>query len=227
MGLKEKILEASFELFVSKGYDETTVSDIIKRAGSSRGGFYHHFDSKEDILEVITEKYLDQFSELFNTTIEQHKGSYTQLFNKIFLIFHEYKMGQIKDWPKFQKLFSFKGNHIIILKMARDTEELLTKIYTRVIREGVEQGEFTVKYPEALAGLWTREIMQINRLARKEFYERDDGQDKAFVNQLEFAQNMINRELGLDGKAVRVTSVVVDYIEQTREQITQKEEGSQ
>ncbi|WP_432666627.1 TetR/AcrR family transcriptional regulator [Wukongibacter baidiensis] len=226
MGLKEKILDASYELFGDKGYDETTVSDIIKKAGSSRGGFYHHFNSKEEILEAITEEYLDEFSKLYNTTIEEHVGSYTELFNKIFTMFYEYKMEQIRDWPKLQKVFSFKGNHVIILKIAREFEELTTKVYTKVIREGVDKGEFTVKYHEALAGLWTREMIQINRIARKEFFKHDEVKFKSLIGQLEFVENMINRELGLKGNGVKVKLVVLAYIEHTKEQIALKEEDA-
>lgn len=223
MGLKEKIIEASYELFASKGYDETTVSDIIKLAGSSRGGFYHHFDSKEEILEAITDQYIEELSKLYNATIEDNTGSYTELFNKTFSIFYEYKKEQIKDWDKLQKLFSFKGNHVIILKMAKDFEELTTKIYSNIIKEGVKKGEFTVKYPNALAGLWTREVMQINRRAGKEFSKKDEIQSKAFMGELEFVENMINRELGLEGNLVKVTSIVLAYVKQTREQIVMKE----
>ncbi len=225
MGLKEKILEVSYELFASKGYDDTTVSDIIKMAGSSRGGFYHHFDSKEEILEAIIDGYLNEFAELYKKTIDDHKGSYTELFNKIFIIIHEYKMEQIKDWPKLQKIFAFNGNHMVIMKLAKDFEALTAKFYAGLIRKGVEQGEFIVRYPEALAGLWTREMLHINRIARKEFYKRDEVKSKAFVEQLEFAEDMINRALGLESNAVKVKTPILDYIEYTKEQIALKEGG--
>lgn len=223
MGLKEKILEASYELFASKGYDETTVSDIIKMAGSSRGGFYHHFNSKEEILEAITDRYIEEFSGLYNAAIEKHIGSCVELFNDIFSIFYEYKKGQIKDWNKLEKIFSFKGNHVILLKLARDFEELTTKVYTRIIKTGVEKREFNVKYPDALAGLWTREMIQMNRRARREFNNQDETQSKFFLDQLQFAEGMINRELGLDSGSINVTAVVLAYIEQTKEQIALKE----
>ncbi|WP_432403400.1 TetR/AcrR family transcriptional regulator [Wukongibacter sp. M2B1] len=225
MGLKEKILEASYELFASKGYDKTTVSDIIKMAGSSRGGFYHHFNSKEEILEAITGEYLDKISKLYNTIIEEHVGSYTEIFNKILTIFYKYKVGQIKDWPKLQKIFSFKGNHAIILKLARDFEEITKKVYTRIIKEGVEQGEFILKYPEALAGLWTREIIQINRIARKEFFKNNEAKFKSLTNQLEFTENMINRELGLEDNTIKLKLIILAYIEETKEQIALEEDA--
>lgn len=47
---KEKIIEAAWELFMEKGYDNTTLNEIIERAGTSKGAFYHHFRAKEDLL---------------------------------------------------------------------------------------------------------------------------------------------------------------------------------
>lgn len=47
---KEIIINAAWELFQEKGYEETTLKDIIERSGTSRGAFYHNFRSKEDVL---------------------------------------------------------------------------------------------------------------------------------------------------------------------------------
>jgi len=51
---REKIIETSLKLFVQKGYDQTTVLDIVANLGGlTRGAFYHHFKSKEEVLEAI------------------------------------------------------------------------------------------------------------------------------------------------------------------------------
>ena len=50
IGAKEKIINAAWELFRKKGYEETTLQDIIDKSGTSRGAFYHHFRAKEDLL---------------------------------------------------------------------------------------------------------------------------------------------------------------------------------
>jgi len=53
----EKILDASLKLFLEKGYEETTVLDIVENLGGlTRGAFYHHFKSKEEVLYAIFEK---------------------------------------------------------------------------------------------------------------------------------------------------------------------------
>jgi len=50
----KKIIEVSLQLFLEKGYDQTTVLDIVNNLGGlTRGAFYHHFKSKEEVLEAI------------------------------------------------------------------------------------------------------------------------------------------------------------------------------
>ncbi|MCP4691294.1 MAG: TetR/AcrR family transcriptional regulator [Desulfobacterales bacterium] len=50
MILKEKIIHESLKLFSLKGFLSTSLQDIISAAGTSKGGFYNHFSSKEDLF---------------------------------------------------------------------------------------------------------------------------------------------------------------------------------
>lgn len=53
----EKILEVSQRLFLTKGYDNTTIQDIVNELGGlTRGAIYHHFKSKEEIMDALTDK---------------------------------------------------------------------------------------------------------------------------------------------------------------------------
>lgn len=49
----EKILHVSLQLFSEKGYDKTTIQDIVNALGMSKGAIYHHFKSKEEIIDAI------------------------------------------------------------------------------------------------------------------------------------------------------------------------------
>lgn len=53
----QKILDASLKLFLEKGYEQTTVLDIVDNLGGlTRGAFYHHFKSKEEVLDALSEQ---------------------------------------------------------------------------------------------------------------------------------------------------------------------------
>jgi AcrR family transcriptional regulator len=50
---RSELLDCAQGLFFERGYEGTTVNDIIAKAGVSKGGFYHHFASKEEMLEAL------------------------------------------------------------------------------------------------------------------------------------------------------------------------------
>jgi len=50
---RARVLDAAVELFAERGYDGTSVSQVIARAGVAKGGFYHHFASKEALLYEV------------------------------------------------------------------------------------------------------------------------------------------------------------------------------
>ena len=55
----EKILEVSSKLFFEKGYENTSLQDIVNNLdGLTKGAVYHHFSSKDDILDAIEDKLL-------------------------------------------------------------------------------------------------------------------------------------------------------------------------
>lgn len=52
--VKESLLKSSYNLFLSKGYNATTVDEICQSSGVSKGSFFHYFKSKEELgLEVL------------------------------------------------------------------------------------------------------------------------------------------------------------------------------
>lgn len=55
----QRILEIAFHLFTTKGYEKTSIQDIVDALGMSKGAIYHHFKSKEEILLRLCETFYD------------------------------------------------------------------------------------------------------------------------------------------------------------------------
>ncbi len=53
MALRQKIIQESLRLFSLKGFLSTSIQDIMQAAGTSKGGFYNHFKSKEDLFYAV------------------------------------------------------------------------------------------------------------------------------------------------------------------------------
>ena len=61
-----KIVSAAWKLFYEQGYDDTTVEDIIKESGTSKGSCYHYFDSKDALLGSLAYLFDEKYEELEN-----------------------------------------------------------------------------------------------------------------------------------------------------------------
>ncbi|WP_233457025.1 TetR/AcrR family transcriptional regulator [Blautia producta] len=56
---KGELLDAAQKLFVEKGYAKTTVTDILNVHGLSKGVFYYYFKSKEEVMDAIIQRMVD------------------------------------------------------------------------------------------------------------------------------------------------------------------------
>lgn len=55
---RERILDAAQHLVIENGFAATSVDQVLKAAGTSKGAFFHHFDSKLDLARALTERYV-------------------------------------------------------------------------------------------------------------------------------------------------------------------------
>lgn len=62
----EKILQISAKLFIEKGYDNTSIQDIVNELQMTKGAIYHHFKSKEELLQKITTTYFSNMDWFFD-----------------------------------------------------------------------------------------------------------------------------------------------------------------
>lgn len=90
---KSRIVSAAWELFYAQGYDGTTVDEIVDLSGTSKGSFYHYFDSKDALLSSLSylfdEKYdslqhcIDYEKNVFETLIYLNQELFDMIENRI------------------------------------------------------------------------------------------------------------------------------------------------
>ena len=76
-----KILDVSMQLFLEKGYEHTSIQDIVNHLGGlSKGAIYHHFKSKEDILDGVMNKlYQNNDNELGSPATARERFKYDRI----------------------------------------------------------------------------------------------------------------------------------------------------
>lgn len=135
-----EITQAAIEVFLEKGYENTTMDNIAYKAGVSKGGLYHYFPSKDMILIFANEKISQKVQEIMTTASE-----YTSVKEGILHYIENY----IRYWLNNPKETAFL--FLSIAKMLENPE--LLKYYQQYTSDymaffegaftmGIQQGEF-------------------------------------------------------------------------------------
>ncbi|MBE5965809.1 MAG: TetR/AcrR family transcriptional regulator [Lachnospiraceae bacterium] len=149
----ERILDAATELFLEKGYENTTIQDIINRLGDlSKGAIYHHFKSKEDIIIAVINR----------------------LYGTVYPVYHEIKSSkELNGLEKLKKLFLFsvgntsqeilvqtlpnllKNPKFLAIQLDKTVNELAPEFIEPIILDGINDGSIQTEYPKELAEVMT------------------------------------------------------------------------
>lgn len=85
---REKIIQAAMELFWLKGYNSTSIADLLSRTQLNSGSLYHVFPSKQDVLIGVLEAYRDGIGEML---LEPAWGHVGDPIEKIFALLNGYR----------------------------------------------------------------------------------------------------------------------------------------
>ncbi len=136
---KELILQTAWELFMEKGYENTTVDEIIQLCKISKGGFYHHFNSKDDLL-IYVSTLLDQQYEILSKNIDETLNTKEKL-----LYYTEYLFRYIEDNIPCDILALVLSTQVVKSgsKHLLDEKRIYFTLLTELITKGQKTGEIS------------------------------------------------------------------------------------
>ena len=145
---KKEILEAAQKLFMSKGYEETSISDIMEAVGGAKGMFYRCFQSKEEVMHTLGNQMF--FS---NNPFEKVKKR-TDLngLQKIreLLIFNQ--SDTERNLMNIQAISILKDPHILTAAV-EENKRVLTPLWFELLEEGKKDGSIQTDYAKELSEL--------------------------------------------------------------------------
>lgn len=146
-----RILDVAFSLFMEKGYDRTSIQDIIDHLGGlSKGAIYHHFKSKEDILMAVMERITAGSNHMFLLVQDRSDLNGRE---KLKTIFKE-SVSQPVQNDIFTVAPDFDHNPRFLSMLLHDTiEEAAPNYILPIIQEGIADGSIQTDYPKELAEL--------------------------------------------------------------------------
>jgi AcrR family transcriptional regulator len=137
---KAEIVDCALALFLSKGYAATTIADILARTRLSKGAFYHHFMSKDDVLEAAMERLIAAgIAAMRDIVDDEHLDEITRL-KQLFV-----RLGQWQNEMNLDAVTMdmFKPeNAALNLRIKAATDRIVIPVLSRIIERGTRNGEF-------------------------------------------------------------------------------------
>ena len=144
---RNELIDTAEELFLVNGYEETTVSEIVRNAGVAQGTFYHYFKSKDEALNAIIDRWIEEIRAGMEGIASRDDLNAIEKILGFFNFFNN--LGRSR-----QRLVEYiheERNAHLHIKFERKVPQIIIPVFSRMIEEGVEEGFFDVRHPEMAA----------------------------------------------------------------------------
>lgn len=146
----QRILDTSYRLFLEKGYEQTTIQDIVDALGDlSKGAIYHHFKSKEEIIEAVVAANNPSESEL-NALFEQFDALPLNGLEKIRKL-ASFCVSNPEQKKFLTAISSYLKNPKFLAESVRESVEITAPRLAPFIEEGIRDGSIQSDHPRQLA----------------------------------------------------------------------------
>jgi AcrR family transcriptional regulator len=155
---RDVILERAADLFAKKGVAATTVREIAEAVGILSGSLYHHFASKEDIVDAIVSSFMDDLVGRYDEVLAADTDPATRLIGLV-----RASIATSAEHPHATEIYQNDARYLqaadgptVVRKSARSVRSA----WIKVLEEGAAAGVFrddvpvTVVYPLLRDGLW-------------------------------------------------------------------------
>ncbi|WP_019421356.1 TetR/AcrR family transcriptional regulator [Paenibacillus sp. OSY-SE] len=184
----EQILTVSAKLFTEKGFDKTSIQDIIDALGMSKGAIYHHFKSKEEILDAVMKQRSQSTTEMFDMLIQNTQANNAR--EKLVSILEA--VATDKDTHSIDSVLSSQiKNPQFVVTGIKDCVIKDTPRIAQIMLQGREDGSIVTDYPTECAEIF---LLLLNIWINPVLFERNRSDT---LRRLQFLQQMM-KQLGVD-----------------------------
>ena len=158
---KKDIIESSIRLFSQRGYNQTSISDISKDSGYSKGHIYYHFESKEKLFVLLAQRTMKDWYDKWAEKEEMYGSVEEKLYGIAQYVLYNYQTPLLRAGQELaaspdvseesrQKLYG-----LAVTPM---------NTYRAILQQGIEQGEFkqgNIEEWTVLLGTWLGGLCQL------------------------------------------------------------------
>jgi AcrR family transcriptional regulator len=172
---REAFLDAAQRLVQSKGYEAMSIQELLDELDASKGAFYHYFDSKQELLEALVERFADEAIASLVPVLRDQDLPAPRKLEAIFAGIARWKAERKELVLAIIEVWNSDGNAIVREKLRRLTERRLLPLLSPVIRQGIDEGAFAADSPEETAMVLVSLMQGFQQQATDLFIARQAG----------------------------------------------------
>ncbi|WP_370125850.1 TetR/AcrR family transcriptional regulator [Sinorhizobium fredii] len=190
-----ELLDCAQRLFFANGYDNTTVNNIIREAGLSKGAFYHYFSSKESLLEALAARLArDSLTQLRPALDDPELGA----VGRLNALMAGSRRLNVELAPQMRSTFDvlFRPENIVLFhKIDQGVREIASPIIAAILESGRNEGSFDIPDPDAFADM----LLQLRLTFREVMHQ---ALTQAAQGNVDDAAALLDHRLRLYGLAI-------------------------
>ncbi|SEK23700.1 TetR/AcrR family transcriptional regulator [Paenibacillus sp. OK003] len=185
----QQILNVAAQLFTDKGFEKTSIQDIIVALGMSKGAVYHHFRSKEEILEAVLEQQFNYTAQMLdqlvtNTTTTPARNKLVQILEHVVSDQQAHSLDRV--------LRAQIKNPVFIVRGIQQAVRIDAPVIAAILREGITDGSIHTEDPEACAEVF---MMLVNIWINPTLFDRNSTETKQRLYFLQRLMNMLGADI--------------------------------
>ena len=139
---RSELIAYAQKLFYSKGYESTSVRDIVDEVGVAKGTFYYYFDSKTAVLEAVVDESIAQAQAILQEIVADETLAAIPKWIQAFQVVGNWKIERKDEWIALLRLLQKDENVLLQYKMWMKATQVLSPELAKIIAQGVEEGVF-------------------------------------------------------------------------------------
>lgn len=147
---KERITEAALHLFEEHGFHNVTVDKIVQASGTSKGGFYHNFKSKDELLYTIHDSFITYVLDKASEAYEKFDTPAERLYETVKSFVMMFDMYRPHVTVFYQESLYLSAEYFQAIKEKRDRYK---QLMFKVVQEGIDKGEFRPELPVPITSM--------------------------------------------------------------------------
>lgn len=168
-------LDVAQRLVQTKGYEEMSIQDVLDELEASKGAFYHYFDSKQALLEAVVERFADGALAALVPVLNDPKLPALRKLERVFAGIASWKAERKELVLAIMEVWNSDGNAIVREKLRRMTVSRMVPILSRVVKQGIDEGVFSVASPDETATVFVSLMLGFQQVAMDLFIARQAG----------------------------------------------------